>query len=178
MCRLLMIASGMTLLARLSTHTHNCNSHSPSIRVLPWERSSGVIMTWVLESSACLLLLQSAADASSRAAVAASAAAAAVAVTKAAAARAATKAAHAARAATGSKQRAAAAAAASSNGAASLKQNGASGGGSSQPSGDGAPAEEGESRDANSTAVTADDLKDLSQIEQQLLSGQCCQDPE
>ena len=106
--------------------------------------------------------LQSAADASSRAAVAASAAAAAVAVTKAAAARAATKAAYATRAATGKRR-----AAASTNGAAPR----------SKPSGNGASSGPGRAggvnRGASSEAVTAEDLEGVSDIEQQLLSGEC-----
>ena len=112
------------------------------------------------------VLMQSAADASSRAAVAASAAAAAVAVTKAAAARAATKAAHATRVAAGGKRRKKGSA---TNGFASQQRpsssNGANGNGASS-------GKSGNSKDGDKSFDGAEDQKALTDIEEQLLSGQ------
>ena len=98
--------------------------------------------------------------------MAASAAAAAVAVTKAAAARAATKAAYATRAATGQKQKQRAAAL--GNGVVDKKRQGSpSSSKAVEGVGSGAGGEGSDWRDA----VSADDLKDVEEIEKQLLSG-------
>lgn len=119
------------------------------------------------EGSLEAVLLQSAADASSRAAVAASAAAAAVAVTKAAAARAATKAAHATRVAAGGKRQAAGTAAAR----AVTQQRPGSSNGANGAGRAGGKSGKGEGGDDDGT-VSAEDLKGLSQVQEQLLSGE------
>ena len=92
-----------------------------------------------------------------------------MAVTKAAAARAATKAAHATRAASGNKRQSSVA---SGNGASTQKRNGNVSGTNAKGDGITAGVTEGVRGSKGADAVTADDLEGLSQIEEQLLSGE------